>query len=389
MDEPIPFTITRALIQLHSVPFALLLEDGIGYVPLQVVSESSSEEVRAAVDSLREEGIRGLILDLRGNPGGLLDQGVAVSDLFLPAGKPIVEIRGRVPSQNQTFSAFDEEAYPGLPVVVLVDERSASASEIIAGALQDHDRALVLGARTFGKGSVQTLFRLTGGNVLRLTTARWYTPSGRSIQKARDEQLGAFERGVLTLSGHVAVRPDTVERPTFTSVGGRTLVGGGGITPDILVVPDTLTVEEQRAIRELDRAGGSFATAVFNYAVFYLQEHPSLAPGFRLGEADLETFRRRLPEWDVEISADAFRALRRFIRFQLTREIAQQAWGAEGEFRALLPHDRAVERALELLREAGSPEDLFRLAGQDVGTLVSGGAPEGDDGGDAPGASPS
>ena len=176
VEEPIEFTIERATILLRAVPFALMLEPGIGYVPLQTVSETSSREVRAAVDSLRGEGLEGLILDLRGNPGGLLDEGIAVSDLFLEAELPIVETRGRAARQSQTYSSSSPDRYRDVPIVVLVDGTSASASEIIAGALQDHDRAVVVGETTYGKGSVQSLFRLTGGDVLRLTTARWYTP---------------------------------------------------------------------------------------------------------------------------------------------------------------------------------------------------------------------
>ncbi|HSR43552.1 MAG TPA: S41 family peptidase, partial [Longimicrobiales bacterium] len=143
VESPIPFTVTRAKIELHSVPFVTMLEEGIGYVPLQVVSESSSREVREAIDSLASEGARGLILDLRGNPGGLLDQGVAVSDLFLGRDAEIVETRGRASGQNEVFRARDRETHSGFPVVLLVDAQSASASEIVAGALQDHDRALI------------------------------------------------------------------------------------------------------------------------------------------------------------------------------------------------------------------------------------------------------
>src|SRR5690606_25502562 len=144
VEEPIPFTLERAIIQLKAVPFATMLEGDVGYVPLQTVRESSTEEVRAAVDSLRAAGMRALVFDLRGNPGGLLDQGIAVSDLFLEAGSEIVETRGRAANQNEIFRAEDPDRYEGLPVVVLIDGTSASAAEIIAGALQDHDRAVVL-----------------------------------------------------------------------------------------------------------------------------------------------------------------------------------------------------------------------------------------------------
>ncbi len=215
VDAAIPFTITRELIQLRSVPFAIQLQEGVGYLPLQSVTETSFQEVKRAVDSLRTEGIDRLILDLRGNTGGLLDQGIAISDFFLDPGQVVVETRGRSLNESETFGATMTQPYPELRIVTLVDERSASASEIIAGALQDHDRAAVVGAPTFGKGSVQTLFPLPGGSILRLTTARWFTPLGRSINKDREDQIRALERSALTLTGLFATLPDTSAKPSL------------------------------------------------------------------------------------------------------------------------------------------------------------------------------
>ena len=140
LDVPIPFTITRAIIQLKSVPFVMELEEGVGYLPLLTVSETSFDEVKRAVDSFRAVGVQELILDLRGNPGGTLEQGIAITDYFLDPGQGVVETRGRALNQNETFRAVREQPYPDLALIVLVDERSASASEIIAGALQDYDR---------------------------------------------------------------------------------------------------------------------------------------------------------------------------------------------------------------------------------------------------------
>jgi carboxyl-terminal processing protease len=362
VDGPIPFSITRATIQLRSVPFALELEEGVGYVPLQTVSETSFIEVKRAVDSLRAEGIEELILDLRGNTGGALDQGIDITDFFLDPGQGVVETRGRALNQSETYNASEGQPYPDLRVVVLVDERSASASEIIAGALQDHDRALVVGAPTFGKGSVQTLFPLTGGNILRLTTARWYTPLGRSIHKDREDQILAMERSTLTLTGVFATHPDTVAKPVFKTEGGRTVLGGGGIVPDVLAVADTLTSSEQEALRELDRSAGSFVTSVFNYAVKYVQDHADLDPGFSLNRENLREFQNHLAGSGVELSSRAFEAAERFIQFQLEREIALRAWGDEGEFQRMAPQDRALQRALRLLEGSTSTEELLELA---------------------------
>jgi carboxyl-terminal processing protease len=362
LDDPIPFAITRARIQLKSVPFALELENGVGYVPLLSVSETSFEEVRTAVDSLETLGIRDLILDLRGNLGGTLDQGIAITDYFLDPGRGVVETRGRAPNQNETFNAVREQTHPGLVVAVLVDERSASAAEIIAGALQDHDRAVIVGAPTWGKGSVQTLYPLTGGNILRLTTARWYTPVGRSIHKDRSDQIASLERSVLTLSGSLASLPDTVAKPVYRTDSGRQVLGGGGIIPDVLVMADTLTTRETEVIREVDRSGPLFQTAVFNFAVRYLQENPDLQPDFRIGPEDMERFRGLLRETGVPLSSTQFQRLGRFVRFQLEREIALQAWGEAGEFRRVMDTDRVLQRTLTLLRDSGTTSDLLRLA---------------------------
>lgn len=386
VEEPIPFTIRREVIQLKSVPFATMLEENIGYVPLRIFSETAESEIRTAVHGLREQGMEGLILDLRGNLGGLLDQGVALADLFLPPGRSVVETRGRSPEQNGVLRTSGAEAYPDLPVVVIIDESSASASEIVAGALQDHDRALVVGATSFGKGSVQTLFRLTGGSVLRLTTARWYTPAGRSIQKPFDEQMSLGERGVLTVSGRLAERPDTTGKDRVTSMGGRPLVAGGGITPDFVVLPDTLTADEQQAVRRVYQQAGALYTAVFNYAVRYLQQNPDLQEDFIFPESELNGFYAALQAADIEVDRETFDEASRHLRYLVEQEIALQGWGESGQFLHAVPDDRVLQEALDLLRGVDSPSALFSRAGermepvqgeeQDAASLMPGEAPD-------------
>ncbi len=365
VDEPIPFTLTRAVIELLSVPFATMLAEGVGYIPLQVFSETSGDEVQGAIERLQEEGMTSLILDLRGNPGGLLDEGIGVADLFLANGAPILETRGRASGQNQNYNGVSPEMVPGLPVVLLVNENSASASEIVAGALQDHDRALVLGTRTYGKGSVQTLYRLSGGNILRLTTARWYTPVGRSISIVHDEEAatGPGQSSALGLAGEPVLTDAPEERPTVESLGGRTLYGGGGITPDLVVIPDTLSAREQGAVQRLFRSAGAFATAAFNHAVTYVQDHPDLEAGFSLTAADLDGFYRTLiDEHEVELDEADFVTAVRYVTYQLERQIALQAWGEEAAFQHTRGSDRQLSDAIEILQKADTPESLFSLA---------------------------
>jgi carboxyl-terminal processing protease len=404
----IQFTLERARIQLRSVPFAVLLEGGVGYIPLSVFNEGATREVRAAADSLRAAGARSLVLDLRGNPGGILEQGIGVADLFLPARVPVAETRGQAREQNQRLGTGSADRYEGMPLAVLVDRGSASASEIVAGALQDHDRALVVGATTFGKGSVQTLFQLSGGHVLKLTTARWYTPAGRSIERvsrvAEEAQASeeaapdresdgadeAPENGsgqapmppagspaggstgepaappALAVDGQFVFPADTVGRPTVRSMAGRVLFGGGGIVPDLLVSPDTLSTSEQRAVRALFVEGGRYTTGVFNHAVAFLQrmgveptgDSRAGTPRFQLEANELETLYEELRERGFRVDSGTWQEAERFVRFGLESEVALQGWGEEGQFLQRAPQDRPLQEALARLRAASSVRAL-------------------------------
>ena len=359
VEEPIPFSVERATIRLLAVPFAMMLDDKVGYVPLQSVRETSTTEIRAAVDSLQAEGMESLVFDLRGNPGGLLDQGIAISDLFLDSGLDIVETRGRAAGQSETYGAENEDRYPELSIAVLVDGGSASASEIVAGALQDHDRAIVVGETSYGKGSVQSLFRLTGGDVLRLTTAKWYTPVGRSIDRDPESEVADVPAHAMSISGQF-VFPTTLEgRPEYESTGGRTLYGGGGITPDLFVAPETLSPQEIAAVQRVFQHAGGFTVALFNFAVEYVPEHPDLQVGFSVSEADLADLFESLSEHEAVIERADFETARRFVRYHLEREIALQAWGEAEQFQQSIPFDRQLQRALDLLRDGPGTEELL------------------------------
>ncbi len=375
-DEDMAFTLTRAQIQLRSVAFATLLDDDVGYIPLGSFSETSTREVQAAADSLREAGARSFVLDLRGNPGGVLDQAIGVADLFLPRGDLISETRGQSRAQNGAYRAPGPERYEGVPVVILVDRGSASASEIVAGSLQDHDRAVVIGAPTFGKGSVQSLYQLTGGHVLKLTTARWYTPRGRSIERVMESPEDTVEavRTALSHDGQFVQLPDTAGRPTITSFGGRTLLGGGGIVPDLLTLPDTLGAEEARAVRTLYRQAGVVSTATFNHAVAYLQRTDAPAFPIRIGDAELEQYFERLVEAGVELDEATRTAAAPFARRQLEAEIALQAGGDQLRFEQGVAGDAPLRRALELLAGAPAREELFRRAGTPLNGVREGAA---------------
>jgi len=367
VETPISFTLTREEIQIPAVPFGALVEGGVGYLPLSLFQESAAAEIRTTIDSLLSAGAGRLVLDLRGNPGGLLDQGVAVADLFLDEGREIVQTRGRAVGQSRAFRAESPSMYAGIPLVVLVDHTSASAAEIVAGALQDHDRALIVGNTSFGKGSVQSLFELTGGNVLRLTTARWYTPVGRSIQMEQEDQVRRItQRGTRALDGQPTVRPDTADRPVFTTESGRTLYGGGGITPDVVVLPDTLSLAEQRAVQDLYRHGGRFFQATFDYAVQTVQERGLTASEVVVDDETLEGFLAFLEEEGIELDPGTVEDASRFVRYELGREMALQAGGERGEFEYVRGWDLQLAAALEALRGADTPAELLGRVAEDA-----------------------
>ncbi|HEU5050386.1 MAG TPA: S41 family peptidase [Gemmatimonadales bacterium] len=358
--EPIAMRFVRARIHVPAVPFAVMLGDGVGYVPLQRFNDSSAAEVGAAVASLRAEGARAFVLDLRGNPGGSLRQAVSVSERFLAPGQQVVSVRYRDrPVELHTVGAEVDKAgavRSGEPVVVLVDGGAASASEIVAGALQDHDRALVVGTTSFGKGLVQSLYPLRQGWALKLTTARWYTPSGRSIQRDREMRNGRL----------VEVTPDSLEtdsvratRPAFRSDAGRVVYGGGGITPDVVVPADTITSVEQRFLQALAPASQKAYRTLYDLA---LDMRPGLRADFAVTPAWRDSFYVRLTREGVKVPRAQYDSAAPFVDRLIERQAAAVAFGDSASFRRGAARDAQLTRALDLLGDASDQDELFSLA---------------------------
>ena len=368
VDEPIRFRIVREEIKTRSVPYAYMVDGGIGIVRLNVFGQHSTEEIQQAIASLRRQGMKKLVLDLRENPGGLLDQGVSVSDLFLKRGDAIVETRARDPRENETFRAVTQETLGDVPMVVLVNEYSASASEIVAGALQDHDRALVLGTPTFGKGSVQSLLPLSGGNFLKVTTGKWYTPVGRSIQKDRKKEdatpvAGEDETPVAVDGTPVpAAAQDTVKRQAYRTDSGRIVYGGGGIVPDLEIKPDTATLAEQEFFKAVSKGGAKFNSVLFRYSVEYGRQNPNLKLDFPVTPEMRRELYNRLRAAGLEITPEQYQGAQRFIDHRLATEIANRKFGPEGEAKRRDTADKVIQSAVELLRGAPDQATLFRRA---------------------------
>jgi carboxyl-terminal processing protease len=363
---------------------SLILSDDVGYVYLQQFSRKATEELQVAISDLLARGARSVILDLRYNQGGVLREAVEIADLFLDEGEMVVDTRARDPRDSYTFSAPGPNRYPGLPVVVLVNAWSASASEIVAGALQDHDRALVLGTRTFGKGVMQSVFPLPGGNYLRLTTGTWYTPSGRSIHRSRGEGDAAFalgsnefneavseavQLGMGVTDGFVADRgdavADTADLQTYQTASGRLVYGGGGIMPDLIVTPDTLTVAEQELRQVLLDADVPFPDLAFRFAVRYDREHSDLAESFTVTREMRGEFLAFLEErTGVSFDPELVDAAGDLVDFQLARQVATAAFGESAGLRRAVERSRQVEEAVRLLNGAATQEELLALGEQ-------------------------
>jgi carboxyl-terminal processing protease len=365
VSEPMHFKLTRATIHVRSVQVALMLDGGVGYVSLSPVANSSAQEVSDAIVRLQGEGLKALIFDVRGNPGGLLDQGVAVSDLFLDRGAEIVATRGRAPGANESHFDKQPQRWPNLPIVVLVNAGSASAAEIIAGALQDHDRALVVGTPTFGKGLVQSFWRLSPETGLKLTTARWYTPSGRTIQRRFETEDEHDAQVIAATRGQDTTAVDSTE--IFRTTGGRTVYGGGGIRPDLLVVADTFTAGERAFMRGLGGRIPAYRDVISSYALELKRLGTVTTRSFTVAPAMVDEVLRRLAARDVSLDAESTSAARSLIGQDLGYEIARYVFGRDAEFRRRMGDDRQIQEALRLARRARTPQELFTLAGTPAG----------------------
>ncbi len=300
------FKITRRAIQLPAVPYYGLQKDGIGYLNLTSFTEGCGKIVRNAIIDMKGKGMKGLVLDLRGNGGGSEQEAVNIVNCFVPKGKMVVSNRGKMKRVNRDYLTQVEPVDTLLPVVVLVNNGSASSSEITSGALQDFDRAVIMGTRTYGKGLVQSMVDLPYNGQLKLTTNKYYIPSGRCIQKLNYKH----DNG-----GSTEVVADSLTR-TFYTAGGRAVKDGGGITPDVEVVPDSLPniTYYLVGVRDSDELVSTFEQD-------YIARHPSIAPAgeFELSDADYENFKQLVLKSHFKydaLSAKQLESLEKIARFE-------------------------------------------------------------------------
>jgi carboxyl-terminal processing protease len=358
-ERPMDFTITRDIIQIKSVPYAGLLSSGVGYIRLSNFSERSREEIDAAIAKIEKQNPRGLILDLRYNPGGLLSQAVEVSEEFTPRGKKIVYTRGRDATQNRDFFSSASSPHTSYPLVVLVNQWTASASEIVSGAIQDLDLGVVVGRTTFGKGLVQTVIPLTRsvrGPKLKLTTAKYYTPSGRCIQKEEQLKDGALAEDDDS-DGPKTALPDSLKTrkalPEYKTEAGRTVYGGGGIFPDL----ELDEFKYPRIIEDLESK-----QLFFKYAVRYAVKHKDAPAIYAISSAMRDEFATLLKSEKFEYSSDSLSAAQHWVETAMRRELARRFVGDEEAYRVALEDDEQVRQSAALFDKAATLPKLLALA---------------------------
>lgn len=349
------FTITRGKIPIHSLDVSYMVTPEIGYIKISRFSATTYEEYRDAFEKLQKKGMKKMILDLRGNPGGYLDAAVDLADEFLPIGKLIVYTEGKAHPRRE-FHSTSRGDFEHSELVVLVDEGSASASEIVAGAVQDNDRATIIGRRSFGKGLVQEQSEFPDGSAIRLTIARYYTPTGRSIQKPYDQGLEAYYNEEVERYNHGELQSaDSIrfaDSLKFTTPAGKVVYGGGGIMPDIFVPLDT-------AGRSLYLAELNYNGIVNQFAFYYadrerdkLKEYKSIGnfnQSFIVSDALLNQLVEYAEKNGVKRKDEAIKRSDKLLRTQLKALIARNIWGNEGFYPVINSIDNAYLKALDVL----------------------------------------
>jgi carboxyl-terminal processing protease len=351
--EPITFTIIRDKIPQFSVDASYMVDQEIGYIKINRFSQTTYDEMMEAMVKLKKEGMKKLVLDLQGNPGGYMDQAISVADEFLPAGEKIVFTKGQETKYNENAMATEKGDFEKGDLIVLVNEGSASASEIVSGALQDNDRALVVGRRSFGKGLVQRPFDLNDGSEVRLTISRYYTPSGRSIQKPYENSedydkdiTKRYKNGEFFTADSVKFN-DSLK---YKTLNGRTVYGGGGIMPDYFVPLDTTLTS--RYFNEL-----SYANVLREYAFNYGDQngkaleqkgYKDYLQNFEVGDVMLNQVVELGKKNNIKPDLKDLNANKKLFQVYLKAEIARKVWGNSAFYPIFNETNEVLQQAIKL-----------------------------------------
>jgi carboxyl-terminal processing protease len=360
-DQPIPVELTRDEVYIPTVPAFFMIDATTGYIRMQDFGENTDHDVKHALHELASKGMRRLLFDIRQNPGGPLDQAIKVSNEFLPRGKMIVYTRGRIPNSDQDYRATEDSEFVDIPIVVLANRNSASAAEIVTGALQDHDRAYVVGETTFGKALVQSIYRISGGAGLALTTAHYYTPSGRLIQRPWDTTFDEYLS--YSLKDQDAARTHNPTDLKHTDAG-RPVYSGGGVEPDKRVVGPIEGFNPARFARTL------YARQAFErYAQKFTAEgdtrmsgtssgRKTIKPNFVVDDTMVADFRDQLKNDRIKLDEDGFKKDIDFIRAMIRFRIDEAVFGIAEARRHLISVDPQAQAGMTMFGEAQKLTEL-------------------------------
>jgi carboxyl-terminal processing protease len=350
-EEPLKFAIERAKIPIESIPYAYMIQPGVAYIRIIRFSQTTGEELEKALGTLKAQGMKSVLLDLRSNSGGLLSQAVDVLDQLVPSDKLLVYTRGRISSANADYRSTERRKVVEGPIIVLIDHGSASASEIVAGAIQDLDRGLVVGINSFGKGLVQNQLRLSDNSKLLLTIAKYYTPSGRLIQRdySKFTDRGEYAEDAFKMDAPSDSILATL--PKFKTAGGRTVYGGGGIYPDVLIKEDgDLTRPQIEMITK---------RVFWELSTHYVRKHKDekwtpamLGPAFQLEDAEWTDLKKIMETRKVAVTDSVWKADRPFMLRQVRMEIANATMGPLERYKILTEEDTQLKQSLEMFPRA-------------------------------------
>ena len=358
IKDQIIYDITRDKIPLYSVDTHLMLDKQTGYVSVNRFAEKTTEELVEALQDLKNKGMERLVLDLRNNPGGYLNQAVQIADLFLDGTKKIVYTKGRRKEFDEMYTAGRPSEYEKMPLIVLINRGSASASEIVSGAIQDWDRGLIVGETSFGKGLVQRQFTLPDGSAVRLTISQYFTPSGRWIQRKYTDKKAYYEDLMTREEGEGENYKHNSEKdsahPQYKTNGGRMVYGGGGITPDYLTRAEKMTDYTASLLRK---------NTFYLYALKYIDVHGkelqsdykdiiSFRDGFKLSDKDMKDFIAFSESKEAKFVEKDYEKEKDYITSRLKAQIARNYWKNEGWYAVLLGVDKQLEKALSLFPKA-------------------------------------
>jgi len=360
VEEELEFEIIREIIKIHSIPYSFKLDNGIGYMRIRQFNANTTSDMRDKLDELEEEGIRGLIIDLRFNPGGLLREAINTVNEFIGKGKLVVFTKGRAPQTNMEYLTTYNRIRDDYPVIVLINGGSASASEIFAGSLQDWDRGLIVGQTSFGKGSVQRLFPLSDGNGIKITTAKYYIKSGRCIHKNLNDKLLKDERvknGDISIEEIEEMKEKADEKnhenAYFTNMG-RKVYGGGGITPDIEIEQSLLTnlgVDLRRK------------NIFFNYSVDYLIDHEeNVTLDYIASKQDIDELLKFAKSEDIDFEQVEVDSIRNWLKNELTSNIIGRKFGEVERYKVILKEDTQLQKTMEIFDKFSTLEKMFEYA---------------------------